>query len=78
MPDSNPAFPTTPPAPNREYPGSIMGRDGNPKYPANDADAKAAGLDKCVKVSDSSVSYRYPPDRKEMVLSGAYTWTPWP
>lgn len=63
------------PAPNRQLPD--LGKDGNPRKPANDEEARRAGLQRVVRTSDGSVIYAHSIDVPELTAGGEYRWEHW-
>ena len=64
-------------APNRQFPGIDAKQSGH-RWPATDAEARAAGLAKFIRLGDGGVEYHHAVDRHELEASGAYRLEPWP
>ena len=63
-------------APNRQLP-PLPNRESGHRWPVNDTEAKAAGLQKVVRLSDNQVEYHHSIDCPELEASGAYRWERW-
>ena len=62
-------------APNIE--ATTIGADGRQLHPRNDVEARAAGYQRIVRISNGEVLYRRAPDARELAASGEYRWERW-